>query len=155
MEKERRQEALLMLVREKPVANQRQIVDWMRLAGFSATQASISRDVRELGLVKLRGRYLPAEGALTGAEIGPPDQPVFGLITDFEPIGANLIVVHTAIGAASSVGVALDEKQLDEVAGTVAGDDTLFVAVRSRSHQGRLLAMLNGWTGKLKSRGMP
>src|SRR5437667_416953 len=131
MDKGKRQEALLTLVQAKPVGNQQQIVELMREAGFSATQASISRDIRELGLVKLSGRYMPAEGVVSPLGEHVTEEPVFGLITEFEPIGATLIVIHTAIGAASSVGVALDDKQLDEVAGTVAGDDTQFVAHRT------------------------
>src|SRR5262245_58221915 len=120
MDKDKRQAALLSLVSDKPVANQQQIVELMRQAGFSATQASISRDIRELGLVKLGGRYLPADRVLPAAEPAV-EEPVAELITEYEPVGANLIVIHTAIGAASSVGVALDEKQLGEIAGTVAG----------------------------------
>src|ERR1051325_1384734 len=113
MDKDKRQEVLLTLVRREPVANQQQIVDLMRQAGFSATQASISRDIRELGLVKLGGRYVSAEGVVDSSNGEARAEPVFGLITQFEPIGSNLIVVHTAIGAASSVGVALDDKQLE------------------------------------------
>src|SRR5438045_9347065 len=108
MDKGKRQEALLTLVQAEPVSNQQQIVELMRQAGFSATQASISRDIRELGLVKLSGRYVPAEGIVGSAEGRSANQPVFGLVTEFEPIGANLIVIHTSIGAASSVGVWLD-----------------------------------------------
>src|SRR3989442_640654 len=105
MDKERRQEALLTLVRDQPIANQRQIVDLMHQSGFSATQASISRDIRELGLVKLGGRYVPADGAVAAADTSGIERPIFGLITEFEPVGANLVVIHTSIGAASSVGV--------------------------------------------------
>ena len=62
-----------------------------------------------------------------------------------EPIGANLVVVKTRIGAASSVAVVLDYELGKIVAGTIAGDDTVFVAIRSRSDQGRAVAQLNAW----------
>ena len=66
------------------------------------------------------------------------------LIISVEPVGANLIVVRTPPGGANAVAVEWDAKHVPEIAGTVAGDDTIFIAVRSRSAQGRLLAMLGG-----------
>ena len=62
-----------------------------------------------------------------------------------EPIGANLVVVKTRVGAASSVAVVLDYELGKIVAGTIAGDDTVFVAVRGRGDQGRAVAQLNAW----------
>ena len=143
-EKQARQSALLEIVRTRSTANQRQIADWLGKAGFEATQASISRDVRELGLVKLAGRYLPPDAAGTqGQRAGVPPQAE--LIHSSAPAGANLVVIQTAIGSANSVAVMLDGMAPPEVVGTIAGDDTIFVAVRSRSGQGSVLAMLNGW----------
>ena len=66
------------------------------------------------------------------------------LIIATEPIGANLIVVRTASGSANAVAIDLDRRGLSDIAGTVAGDDTIFVAVRSRAAQGRVVAFLNG-----------
>lgn len=143
-EKQARQSALLEIVRTRSTANQRQIADWLGKAGFEATQASISRDVRELGLVKLAGRYLAPDAAGTQAQrAGIPPQAE--LIHSASPAGANLVVVRTAIGSANSVAVMLDGMAPPEIVGTIAGDDTIFVAVRSRSGQGSVLAMLNGW----------
>ena len=68
-----------------------------------------------------------------------------GLITGLEPVGANLVVVKTRVGAASSVAVVLDHELGEITAGTIAGDDTVFVAVRSRCDQGRVVAQLNAW----------
>ena len=71
---------------------------------------------------------------------GAPREFEVGLITGLEPIGANLVVVKTRIGAASSVAVVLDHELGEIAAGTIAGDDTVFVAVRSRCDQGRVVA---------------
>jgi transcriptional regulator of arginine metabolism len=121
----------------------------MRREGVHVTQASVSRDIRELGLVKLSGRYVSAARALAGRTRGEADDAPrnveLGLITGAEPIGANLIVVKTHVGAASSVALVLDHELGNVVAGTIAGDDTVFVAVRSRSDQGRAVAQLNAW----------
>jgi transcriptional regulator of arginine metabolism len=145
IDKPRRQAALMRLVRAKPVESQEQIVTLMRSEGFRVTQASVSRDIRELGLVKLAGRYLPAARALALPSEGASQEPEIGLITGLEPVGANLVVVKTRIGAASSVAVMLDHDLGKMAAGTIAGDDTVFVAVRSRCDQGRVVAQLNAW----------
>ena len=141
-QKARRQAALLKLVREGTMRNQNEVVRALRKLGFHATQASVSRDVRELGLVKARGRYLPAARVRGDGGAGEPSQPSFGLTTSYEPIGSQLVIIRTVPGAAGTIAVDLDSRRLPEVAGTLAGDDTIFVAVRSRSAQGRLLAAL-------------
>ncbi|MEW6252671.1 MAG: arginine repressor [Planctomycetota bacterium] len=142
LHKRLRHAALLRLVRERPDMNQAGLARLLTRSGFHATQASISRDVRELGLIKVNGRYLPV------ARLRPRRGPVAGLteaglITSVEPVGANLVVVRTRTGGANAVAVELDARRLPEVAGTVAGDDTIFIAVRSRAAQGRLVALLS------------
>lgn len=141
MEKRRRQSALLRLVRRQAAANQAQIVQMLRDAGFEATQASVSRDLRELGLVKVNGRY-QSVASLARARGAAPADALHELITSIEPVGANLIVVHVRVGAASTVAVEIDRHRSADIAGTIAGDDTILVAVKSRSAQGRALALL-------------
>lgn len=140
-DKAQRQAALNRLIRERPIASQDEMVVLLRNLGFSATQSSISRDVRELGLVRLGGRYVHA-GRAVGGDGSVVTEPEYELITSVEPIGANLIVVRTQIGAANAVAAALDRQALPEIAGSIAGDDTIFLAVRSRAAQGRVLAQL-------------
>lgn len=127
---------------ERVVSSQEELVRLLRKAGINATQASISRDVRELGFVRVQGRYVSAEGFDRAA--GRAGEPAFEseLVISVEPVGANLIVVKTPPGGASAVAYDLDGRDHAEIAGTVAGDDTIFVAVRSRSAQGRVLALL-------------
>ncbi|MBK9120592.1 MAG: arginine repressor [Phycisphaerales bacterium] len=141
-EKRRRQAALLELLRERELSNQNEMVALLKKCGFPSTQASISRDVRELGLIKVDGHYIPT-GALVGPQARPgSDGPANELITNVASAGANLVVVRTAVGAASAVAVDLDRRLTKDVVGTLAGDDTIFVAVRSRSAQGRVVSLL-------------
>jgi transcriptional regulator of arginine metabolism len=149
-DKVRRQAVLLRLVRQRALARQEEIVAQMRRAGFEVTQASISRDIHELGLVKVDGRYLPRANLAANA---PPNVPaaVVGMVIGVEPVGANLVVVRTTSGTASTVAVAIDEQALGGVAGTIAGDDTIFVAVRSRPAQMRVIEVLRSWAWVAKA----
>ena len=146
-EKGQRQKALVRLVRRQAVSGQEQMVRLLRDLGFHATQSSISRDVRELGLVRVGGRYVPAAelGAKRADGAGPTLEDE--LVISTEPVGANLLVVKTPPGGANAVAVGLDRRQSPDIAGTVAGDDTIFIAVRSRSAQGRVLALLREASG--------
>jgi transcriptional regulator of arginine metabolism len=139
-----RQTALLRLVRQQAVSNQGEMVELLKEKGFRVTQASVSRDVRELGLVRVAGRYVPAARVTTGVGSAALSDVVNELISFAEPVGANLIVVGTPPGAANTVAAELDQKRFPQIAGTLAGDDTVFVAVRSRSAQGRVLTLLRG-----------
>ncbi len=139
-DKSRRQKALLAIIRARAVRNQVEMVRRLQKTGIDATQASVSRDIRELGLVKVKGRYGTAERMFGGG--GESDGN--GLITAIDAAGANLIVVRTLVGSANAVAVELDRMDAPEIVGTVAGDDTFFVAVKSRSAQGRVTALLKG-----------
>jgi transcriptional regulator of arginine metabolism len=146
-DKRLRQAALLRLAKKKPLATQDETVEALRRSGFHATQSSVSRDLRELGLIRINGRYLPvAVAAGTAQKDGLPERDN-ELIISVEPVGANLIVIKTPVGAANAVAADLDGRSLPDVAGTVAGDDTIFVAVRSRAAQGRVAAFLHGVGG--------
>lgn len=137
-----RQAALLRVVKRRSPSSQEEMVRLLRELGFRATQSSVSRDVRELGLVRIRGRYVLATRAgVEGAASLLPERDS-ELINSVEPVGANLVVVKTPPGSANAVAIDLDQRELPEIAGTLAGDDTIFVAVRSRAAQGRVLAML-------------
>jgi transcriptional regulator of arginine metabolism len=146
IEKRRRQTALLRIVREHSAGSQRELIRLLQKAGFTATQASVSRDLRELGLVKVDGRYrrLPRPGRTDAVgATGPFSE----LVTSMQPIGAHLILLHTRVGAAPTVAIEIDALHADEIAGTLAGDDTILIAVRSRAAQGRAVARLQRLRG--------
>ena len=130
---------MLRLLEENDFSSQEEIVSAMRAKGFDVTQPSISRDFRELAVIKVSGRYKPGPGENSG----PVDRnDPWGLVKKIERVGANLVVVKTGPGAAGVVADAVDKLSVAGVAGTVAGDDTLFVATKNRGAQDRLIAIL-------------
>jgi transcriptional regulator of arginine metabolism len=133
--KSSRQRALLTLIRSESIATQGALVERLRDQGISCTQVSVSRDLRELGLVKKGGFYMLSdeEPSLTSEEISGLTDNIAAFIRDISVVGDNLVVVKTLSGTAHSVGLLLDNLSAPDIAGTVAGDDTVFIAV----HGGR------------------
>jgi transcriptional regulator of arginine metabolism len=126
MDKEKRQQKLLSLIRAKPVSTQGDLASHLERAGFAATQSSISRDLEDLGVVKRRGRYV-VPGAANGAAAR-------GLVS-LDVAGDALVVARCEPGLASAVAVEIDGAAIKEIVGTLAGEDTIFVAVTERRAQ--------------------
>lgn len=131
--KESRQSALLDLIDEEQIGTQTELVRRLSSRGIACTQASVSRDIRELGLVKQDGRYVAQTGVRLTPEAEGLASSVGGFLGSVEPVGENLVVVKCLSGTADSVALFLDAAKWPGVAGTVAGDDTVFVAVRNRA----------------------
>ena len=127
--KAKRQRQLLTIIREEAVGTQNELAKRLKARGTRCTQVSISRDIRELGLVKLGGRYVAPSSQAVSSDFGDLSKNVSAFIQSITPVGGNLVVVKTLPGTAHSVGVLLDNLNWSELAGTVAGDDTIFVAV--------------------------
>ena len=123
--KRKRQQKILEIIAAKRVATQQELVDELARQGLAATQSSVSRDIEELELTKVDGRYTTPERAIR------PGWPVESI----ETAGDNLIVVKTEVGQAQPAALAIDGARIKEVVGTVAGDDTIMVAVRDRASQ--------------------
>jgi len=132
MSKVQRQHRLARLLEEQPVSNQPQLVDLLAAEGIAATQATVSRDLDELGAVKVRvpgGVSVYAIPELPSDRVAPENQlkRVMGeWVVEVAP-SANLVVLRTPPGSAHVVASALDRTGLSDVAGTVAGDDTVRV----------------------------
>ena len=130
----RRRRAIAELLRADRLASQDELAERLSQAGFAVTQATVSRDLDHLGAVKIRrggtvAYALPEEIGAAGIA-GPRLEAIVGeWARSIEPVG-NLIVIRTPPGSAHLVGVAFDRAELPEVAGTICGDDTLFIAVR-------------------------
>ena len=130
----RRRRALAELIRVHPISSQEEAIDWLDKLGFAATQATVSRDLEQLGAVKVKQsgalRYaLPdqmAESDWAGSRL---DRIVAEWVMSIEAAG-NMLVMKTPPGSAHLVGLAIDQAKLPEIAGTVCGDDTLFLVVR-------------------------
>src|ERR1044072_9411177 len=119
MQKDVRQKKLLSLIQANPFATQAELRDSLERAGVPATQSSLSRDLEELGIVKHRGHYTVPKSS------GPAAR---GLIS-FDLAVASLVDARTEPGLASAVQVEIDRAALEEIVGTLAGEDTIFVAV--------------------------
>jgi len=135
-----RREAILRILRGARVGKQDELVRLLREAGHDVTQSSVSRDLRELGVLKAGCRYLPPseESSRTLDNFDTLRQFVRGVAT----AGSALTVLRTTIGAAQSVAIAIDKAAWPEVVGTISGDDTIFIATDSGEAQVTLVARL-------------
>jgi transcriptional regulator of arginine metabolism len=123
MNKSFRQGQILKIIRDREVYTQDELARELAQLGIPATQVTLSRDMRELGLVKTPEGYrqLPAER--TGPELADvADEYLLDI-----RVAQNLVVLRTSPGNANSLAIAIDREELDEVVGTVAGDDTVLV----------------------------
>ena len=145
MSKLSRHKAILELLDEGPVNSQEELQKLLHRRGVEAGQATLSRDIRELGLVKSAGGYsLPGREA-TGAETDLPsvDRLVREFVTSVRT-AQNLLVTKTSIGSAQPVAAALDEENWPEAIGTIAGDDTILIVCQSNRAAGRLAERIQG-----------
>ena len=140
-----RQRAILDLVRTRPIHTQGELVTALREHNHVATQATVSRDIRELGLTRVAGaggnRYAVRSGLGSRAL-----QALRDFVVSVEGV-QFIAVIHTPPGTANLVAYALDEAAWPEVAGTVAGDDTVMVTCRSAADRARFEKKLNGAGG--------
>ena len=141
-----RREAIVRILRHGAVARQAELVALLAREGVEATQSSVSRDLRELGVVKGGERYLlPAvEDALTPSHF----EAVRAFVKGYRAAGATLTVLRTSAGTAQSVAIALDKARWPEIVGTIAGDDTIFIATESAREQRRLHEHLRSTFGR-------
>jgi transcriptional regulator of arginine metabolism len=135
-----RRSAILRILRDERVRGQRELAQLLESAGHRVTQSSISRDLRDLGVIKASGRYLP-----------PTDEPAntqrkFAALAAFvrsvAAAGPSLTVLKTTIGAAQSVALAIDKSDWPEVVGTISGDDTIFIATADGRAQSEVVSRL-------------
>lgn len=143
MKKPGRQRAILEIVGTGPVASQEELQRALAKVGFKVGQATLSRDIRELGLVKSGEGY-----TLPGSEAAPQVLPsVSHLAMEFVldvRQAQNLIVVKTAVGSAQPVAAALDGEEWPEVVGTIAGDDAILIVTADGKAARRLQHRIRG-----------
>ncbi len=150
--KVQRQQAIARLIARHAVTNQPQLVELLDAEGISATQATVSRDLEDLGAVKVRvpgGDTVYAIPEYEPARVAPEDQlrRVMGeWVAEVRPSG-NLVVLRTPPGCAHVVASALDRAGLPGVLGTVAGDDTLLCVADERSGGAQLAERLRSLAG--------
>ena len=126
MQKTKRQQKIMSLIGARRIGTQQELTALLERAGFVATQSSVSRDLEELGVVKLNGHY-----TLPVAPAGARARGLLGLDT----AGDCLVVAKCEPGLASAVAVEIDRAAIEEIVGTLAGEDTVFIAVTDRKAQ--------------------
>ncbi len=136
MKKYARQEKILKIIREHDVETQEDLTKYLGDMGVEITQATISRDIKELGLVKVMGkngkyRYASFQNGGDGAT--ERLMKIFGSsIVSITPAG-HLLVIKTIPGAAQVSASAIDTLGIEEIVGTIAGDDTIFIAISDKN----------------------
>jgi transcriptional regulator of arginine metabolism len=144
---DRRRDAVARIIRSRQIATQEELLAALSTAGFRATQATLSRDLARLGARRVSRPeggtvYELADGAPAGGGLGA----VRGLVADVSA-NASLVVIRTHPGSAPVVARAIDLAELREVLGTIAGDDTIFVAPAGGLSPRRLAARLGALLG--------
>ena len=140
-----RREAIRRLLATRTLRTQAELAEALRALGHLVTQSSVSRDLKELRVIKDPDGY-----RLPEADPGPADISAAEFIRGAAPAGPNLVVVHTAIGAAQRVALEVDRHQWPEVVGTLSGDDTIFVATTGRTASRRVLDRLAPAAGEAR-----
>jgi transcriptional regulator of arginine metabolism len=128
-----RHQVILDLISTLPISRQDELARLLTEHGFSVTQASVSRDLEKLGVLKINGRYAKPNPAARFGSFGP---------ISFREAGSNLIVIKCGAGLASAAAVRIDAAAIPEIVGTIAGDDTIFVAVEGEKELARALKSL-------------
>lgn len=135
-----RQEAIRRIVRAERVRTQRALVERLRDQGFVCTQATVSRDITEMGLKKL------PEGVYVLAEDLHLQRMISDLVFDVQRSG-NLVLIKAAAGTAPGVAAALDAASLEDILGSVAGDDTILVITTTEASGSLLVDTINKFRG--------
>ncbi len=151
MEKRRRRDVIREIIAFRPPANQRELVERLAERGIEADQSTVSRDLREMGAARLPGPDGGTVYAFPGEVKAPAaaDELRRGLreyLVGLEASG-NMVIMRTAPGNAQAMAAILDRNSMEEVAGTVGGDDTILVVVREGHEAGELVEKLRGMSG--------
>ena len=146
MTKALRQKAILDLLEKGPMANQEDLQRALKKLGFDVGQATLSRDIHELGLAKSSSGYAFPQGDLA---VEPSLPPVSRLVREFVldvRAAQNLLVIKTAVGSAQPVAAALDSEAWPEAVGSIAGDDTILIICAEKKSASQLAARIQGMT---------
>ena len=150
--KARRQAVILELIDRDALRSQEQLRRRLHQRGFDATQATISRDIKELGLVKRSG-----DGAYQRPGRSTPTSPETALAALERAVGEflrdvdhvqQLVVIRTGVGQAQPLAIAIDRAQLSEAVGTIGGDDTILVIARDARRAAALARRLERFAGR-------
>ena len=140
MNKQERHQQIQKLIREEEVHTQERLAQLLKRRGIDTTQVTLSRDIRELGLVKTAHGY---------SDLGNQTSNFLSLAREFMVSAAaaqNLVVIKTSPGHAMTLAIALDTETWPNIVGTIAGDDTIFIAMPDAAQAGKFARELDGMT---------
>ena len=120
-----RQQKILEIISSRRVESQQELAEQLLRRGVGATQSSVSRDIDEMGLVKTGGFYSQPRD----------DAALSGPLVEMDTAGDQLIIIKTEIGEAQPTALHIDRAKITEIIGTIAGDDTIFIAVKNQAAQ--------------------
>ncbi len=120
-----RQQKILEIISSKRIESQQELAEHLAKRGVGATQSSVSRDIVELGLVKTGGFYSQPQNEIN----------LSGPLVEMDTAGDHMVVIRTEIGLAQPTALTIDRARIAEVVGTIAGDDTIFIAVKNQAAQ--------------------
>ncbi len=140
--KRRRQNAIIKLIKDNNIETQEELTKLLCESGFNTTQATVSRDIKELKLTKItydgnRHKYVISDGN-DAVNLGSYQQVLTSSIVSIDH-AENIIVVKTVSGMAMAVGAAIDNINIQGILGCIAGDDTLFLAIKHSSMAGQII----------------
>lgn len=150
--KTQRQRAIAELIRSNALSSQEELAEQLAAQGYTVTQATISRDLEQIGAVKVRrdGELSYALPEQVSASPAPRLATVFREWVRSIDTATNLIVIKTPPGSAHLVGVVLDNSAIEEIVGTICGDDTIFIACRSDGEAETLASRLRATAAGLQ-----
>jgi transcriptional regulator of arginine metabolism len=128
---------ILELISTRAIRTQEELADALATEGWEVTQSSVSRDIAALRLIKVDGAY--RRPAALATPVNPDERRIADGVLSVAAAGDALLVLHTPPGEANRVAVALDRLAWADVIGTIAGDDTIFLAVKDPAAQHRVL----------------
>jgi len=143
--KKARHGRILAIIRKHDVASQEELSKYLEREAAKVTQSTLSRDIRELAIVKSRGRYqaAPARNSVPSPE---SVRRAFQQLILCSGASGNIVMIRTPPGSAHSLGVVLDTLEWAEILGTVAGDDTVFVLLRNQRLGGKVLKRIREYS---------
>ena len=139
--REDRKSAIRSLVRAEEIRTQKELVDRLQALGFDCTQATVSRDIAEMGFVKSDGGfYALAEGLALKRLVGE--------LALFVDAAQNIVVVKTRPGSASMLGEVIDNADIEGIVGTIAGDNTILMVVRGEQEAAEVAERIGEYAGE-------
>jgi transcriptional regulator of arginine metabolism len=147
LDRKKRQLKILELVATRPFRTQEDLADALAQEGWEVTQSSVSRDISQLGLVKIDGVYARAALVRIAELTDPNERRIAESVLTIDTAGDALIVLHTPPGEAQRAGNALDLLAWPEVVGTIAGDDTIFIAMADADRRDLVARRLHALQG--------